>query len=113
MPYFDDNEDRIVSGKQGKLKARKEEPVKKPVFNRGYREVRQRVEKGSKYTMSCYNCEHYYQAVGDKTEVCQNPEVLKYDMVVTETSIYCTKWKLAERASTTPTKSVKGLFKKR
>lgn len=113
MSYFDDHEPQIVSGRQGRLKARKEEPVKKPVFSRGYREVRQRVEKGSKYTMSCYNCEHYYQAVGDKTEVCQNPEVLKYDMVVTETSIYCTKWKLAERASTEPTKSVKNLFKKR
>lgn len=113
MSYFDDNEDKIVSGKQGKLKARKEEPVKKPVFNRGFSEVRQRVEKGSKYTMSCYNCEHYYQAVGDQTEVCQNTEVLKYDMVVTETSIYCTKWQLAKRVSNTPTKSVKGLFKKR
>ena len=113
MSYFEDHEPQIVFGKQGKLKARKAEPVKKPVFNRGYSEVRQRVEKGSRFTMSCYNCEYYYQAVGDKTEVCQNPEVLKYDMVVSETSIYCTKWKLAERASSTPTKSVKGLFKKK
>lgn len=111
MSYFDDNEDRIVSGNQGRLKARKE--VKKSVFNRGYNEVRQRVEKGSRYTMSCYNCDYYYQAVGDKTEVCQNPEVLKYDMVVTETSIYCTKWKPTERYSSTHTKSVKGLFKKK
>lgn len=112
MSYFDDNEDRIVLGKPIKMKAKKE-PTYKPVFNRGYNEVRQRVEKGSRYTMSCYNCDYYYQAVGDKTEVCQNPEVLKYDMVVSETSIYCTKWKPAQRASTTPTKSVKGLFKKK
>ena len=84
-----------------------------PVFNRGFSEVRQRVEKGSRFTMSCYNCEHYYQAVGDKTEVCQNPNVLKYDMVVSETSIYCTKWELAKRVSNNPAKSVKGLFKKR
>lgn len=102
--YFNDQEPNVPKKKD--LSFRK-------TFNRGYSEVRQRVEKGSKYTMSCYNCEYYYQAVGDKTEVCQNPEVLKYDMVVTETSIYCTKWKLAERASTTPTKSVKGLFKRR
>lgn len=112
MSYFDDNEDRIIYGKQGKFKSPKE-TIKKPVFNRGYSEVRHRVEKGSKYTMSCYNCEHYYQAVGDKTEVCQNPEVLKYDMVVTENSIYCHKWRLSERTSTAPIKSVKGLFKKR
>lgn len=107
MAYFNDQEPNVPKKKDSSnLSFRK-------TFNRGYNEVRQRVEKGSRYTMSCYNCEYYYQAVGDKTEVCQNPEVLKYDMVVTETSIYCTKWKLAERASTTPTKSVKGLFKKR
>ena len=89
-------------------------PVEKSsVFNRGFKEVRQRVEKGSRFTMSCYNCDYYYQAVGDKTEVCQNPEVLKFDMVVTETSIYCTKWKLSNRVTDSPTKSVKGLFKKR
>ena len=107
MPYFNDQEPEVPKKEDlSNLSFRK-------TFIRGYEEVRQRVEKGSKYTMSCYNCEYYYQAVGDKTEVCQNPEVLKYDMVVTETSIYCTKWKLAERASTTPTKSVKALFKKR
>ena len=113
MSYFDDNEDRIVNGSHGRIKPPKSQPDKKTLFNRGFNEVRHRVEKGSKYTMSCYNCDHYYQAVGDKTEVCQNPEVLKYDMVVTETSIYCTKWRLAERVSNSPTKSVKGLFKKR
>lgn len=84
----------------------------RPVFGRGYSPVRQKLEKGSKYTMSCFNCEHYYQASGDKTEVCQNPEVLKYDMVVTETSIYCTKWELSKRKSDSSIKSVKGLFKK-
>ena len=116
MYYFDDNEDYVVNRmSHGKLKkpSQPEPTTKSPIFNRGFREVRQRVEKGSKYTMSCFNCEHYYQAVGDKTEVCQNPEVLKYDMVVTETSIYCTKWELVKRANNSPTKSVKGLFKKR
>ena len=113
MSYFDDNENKIVNGSKGKLRVPKsKEPAKSSIFNRGFGEVRQRVEKGSKYTMSCFNCEYYYQAVGDKTEVCQNPEVLKYDMVVTETSIYCTKWELAKRANNSPTKSVKGLFKK-
>lgn len=113
MSYFEDHEDRIVFGCQGRLKARKEEPTKKPLFNRGFSEVRQRVEKGSRFTMSCFNCDYYYQAVGDRTEVCQNPNVLKYDMVVSETSIYCTKWELAKRANNNPAKSVKGLFKKR
>ena len=96
-----------------RIKPKEVEPVKSPIFNRGFKEVRQRVEKGSKYTTSCFNCEYYYQAVGDKTEVCQNPEVLKYDMVVSETSIYCTKWELAKRANSNPTNSVRALFKKR
>ena len=47
-------------------------------FNRGYKEVRDRVSKGSKYTMSCYNCDYFYQDFNDKEEVCQNPNVLKY-----------------------------------
>ena len=116
MSYFDDNEDYIVNRmSHGKLKksSQPEPTSKSPIFNRGFREVRQRVEKGSKYTMSCYNCDYYYQAVGDKTEVCQNPDVLKFDMVVTETSIYCTKWELSKRKCQSSNKSVKSLFKRR
>lgn len=30
-------------------------------FSRGYDPVREKVSKGSKYTMSCYNCEYFYQ----------------------------------------------------
>lgn len=70
-------------------------------FNRGYKEVRDRVSKGSKYTMSCYNCEYFYQDFGDDEEVCQNPGVLKYDMVITPTNIYCNKWKMNKRQDTT------------
>jgi len=80
---------------------------KSSLFSKGYTEVRRRVEKGSRFTMSCYNCDYYYQAVGDQEEVCQNPDVLKYDMVITETSIYCNKWKMCRR-----TQSVKSMFKK-
>lgn len=70
-------------------------------FERGYKPVREKVSKGSKYTMSCFNCEYYYQEHGDKEEMCQNPNVLKYDMVVTQTSIYCNQWKLCKRRSAT------------
>lgn len=112
MSYFDDNEDRILRGSQGRFKSTKES-VKPSLFNRGFNEVRQRVEKGSKYTKSCYNCEHYYQAVGDTTEVCQNPEVLKYDMVITETGIYCTKWEPLKSLPSNPNSSVRSLFRKR
>lgn len=70
-------------------------------FTRGYKAVHEKVSKGSKYTMSCYNCDYYYQDDGDEEEVCQNPNVLKYDMVVTQTSIYCNRWKMCKRKSAT------------
>lgn len=76
------------------------------LFTKGYSPVRERVEKGSRFVKSCYNCAFFYQAVGDKEEVCQNPNVLKYDMVITESNIYCSHWKISPRKQ-----SVKGLFK--
>lgn len=70
-------------------------------FERGYKPVRDKISKGSKYTMSCYNCEYFYQSFGDKEEVCQNQNVLKYDMVVTQNNIYCNYWKMSKRKSST------------
>lgn len=78
-------------------------------FERGFKPVREKVSKGSKYTMSCYNCEYYYQSFGDREEVCQNPNVLKYDMVVTQTSIYCNRWKMCSRKKATTFKGGKEL----
>lgn len=80
----------------------------KDLFSRGYSDVRKKVEKGGRFTKSCYNCDFFYQAVGDKEEVCQNPDVLQYDMVVTKTSIFCNRWKISHREV-----SVKGMFKKK
>lgn len=70
-------------------------------FNRGFKPVRERVKKGSKYTMSCYNCEYFYQDAGDTQEMCQNQNVLKYDMVVTSSNIYCNRWKLCSHKDAT------------
>lgn len=119
MSYFDDHEDYLVNRKGTPMPKKKPrlknpnaveevKPTKASLFTRGYDDVRRKVEKGSRFTMSCYNCDFFYQAVGDKTEVCQNPDVLKYDMVVTETSIYCNRWALTKRKQ-----SVKSMFKKR
>lgn len=66
-------------------------------FERGFKPVRDKVSKGSKYTMSCYNCDYFYQTEEDEEEVCQNPNVLKYDMVVTTSSIYCNRWKMCKK----------------
>ncbi len=67
--------------------------MSKPVFTRGYSESRSRLSKNPYYTRSCFNCSYYYQAVGDKEEVCQNKDVLEYDMIVNGNNIYCLKWK--------------------
>lgn len=80
------------------------------LFNVGYGKVRSRVKKGSKYTMSCFNCEYYYQSIGDTEEVCQNEDVLKFDMVQTDYSIYCNQWCISKRQE--ENKSVKSIFKK-
>ena len=72
---------------------------KKPMFTRGYNESRERLAKNSYYARSCFNCAYYYQASGDREEVCQNPDVLQYDMVVTDNNVYCLRW--------TPSSSVK------
>ena len=66
--------------------------MKRPVFTRGYQESREKLLKNPRYTQSCFNCGYYYNAVGDKEEVCQNEDVVEYDMVVTETSVSCIKW---------------------
>lgn len=82
---------------------------KKPKkYSRGYEEVTRRIlSKPSKFNMSCFNCQFFYQGVGDETEVCQNPSVLKYDMIITDNNIYCRFWKLIKK-----TNKNKGLFKK-
>ena len=62
------------------------------IFSRGYQVSRERLAKNPYYTRSCFNCQYFYQASGDKEEVCQNNSVLEYDMVVTTNNVYCVKW---------------------
>lgn len=88
-------------------------------FGRGYAELNTRLEKRSRFTMSCYNCDYFYQTAEDEEEVCQNPNVLQYDMVVSENNIYCNLWtnckdkqdQKLRREQAVPT--VKSIFKKR
>ena len=79
---------------------------KSSLFSRGYDESRQRIQKNPYYVRSCFNCDYYYQAVGDKEECCQNDDVLQYDMVVETNNIYCLKWR-----KDIPNEKSKNLFK--
>lgn len=117
MSLWDDHEPNPPRQSSRKSKPKLRNPLEKEeekkvskssLFSRGFNDVRSRVERGSRFTMSCYNCEYFYQASGDKEEVCQNPDVLKYDMVITESSIYCNHWELVKREQ-----SVRGMFKKK
>ena len=77
------------------------------MFGRGYGEVREKISKVSKYTMSCFNCEYYFKDIMDDDEMCQNKRVVKYDMVVTDNNICCNLWELSHRVT-----HAKTLFKK-
>lgn len=64
----------------------------KPSFSRGYDVSRDLVQKNPYYLRSCFNCQYYMQDSGDTEEVCQNPDVISYDMVVEGNRVYCLKW---------------------
>lgn len=99
---------KAATPKKGKQsKPREKMKNKDKPYVRGYAPVRRILERGSRYTRSCYNCDFFYQAPGDDEEVCQNENVLKWDMIVTESCIYCNQWRLSARRT-----DAKSLFKK-
>lgn len=61
-------------------------------FKRGYEVSRERIRTSPRFAMSCFNCNHYFQGEGDIEEVCQNNEVLEFDMVVEGNNIFCAYW---------------------
>lgn len=98
---------KLVSKKK-RVKERKppEKEISQP-FMRGFAPSRRIVEKRGKYNRSCYNCDYYYKDTFDDHEMCQNPQVLSYDMYVTENNICCSQWKQSVRMT-----DAKTLFKK-
>ena len=97
-----------LAEKHKKRKKKRREDLKENdlPFVKGYSPIRRLVERSSRYIRTCYNCEYFYQAVGDDEEVCQNEHVLKYDMIFTEGAVYCNQWRLSARKT-----SAKTLFK--
>ena len=68
-------------------------------FNRGYKESREKVVKSAKFTRSCFNCDFFYKLMSDSEEVCQNPNVTQFDLVVDNNNAYCCYWKQSSRKS--------------
>lgn len=100
MSYFDDNEDFLI--RRG-IPMGKKRSNDRPMFTRGYKDSRERLAKNPHFSRSCSNCDFYFQAVGDKTECCQNPNVLKFDMVFSENNVYCVHWNQSKRVKSDTT----------
>lgn len=92
-----------------KLASKRSVPEKKKpdIFVRGYAPSRRLVERNGRFNRSCYNCDYYYKAPGDDEEVCQNEQVLSYDMYVSENNVVCSMWRQSSRRT-----DAKTLFKR-
>lgn len=106
MSLFDDMEDyayereRRVVQQEARVVSENSRKKKRPMFSRGYQVSREKLAKNPYFSRSCFNCAYYYQASGDKEEVCQNQEVLQFDMVVTDNNVYCVKWQPSSNSKT-------------
>lgn len=68
--------------------------TKTPIFTRGYKDVRKRTKKSSRYTSSCDNCTYFMWDEEEKEEICHNGNVLEYDICVDleNNRVYCNYW---------------------
>ena len=80
-------------------------------YSRGYDTARERAKQHAKLVCSCFNCDYYYQGRHDASEVCQNPSVLQYDMVVEENRIYCIQWQQTQKKRKTAQAKKAGVFR--
>jgi len=71
-------------------------------FTKGYEVARDKVQRYPKFLRSCFNCDYFYKSIHDKEELCQNTNVLPYDMIMQEGSIYCSFWKLVSTKKEKP-----------
>lgn len=62
-------------------------------FSKGFKDVREKVNKSAKYMRACENCKFFYQSREDDEEVCQNTEVLEFDICVEGSRTFCVFWK--------------------
>lgn len=62
-------------------------------LSRGYSSIREKVTKSARYMRACENCKFYFQTTEDEEEVCQNPEVLEFDICQDGDRVYCAFWK--------------------
>lgn len=66
--------------------------MKNQLFTRGFEENRKKILNNPYYIRSCFNCIYYYRTSKDTDEMCQNSNVISYDMLITKNNICCLKW---------------------
>ena len=67
------------------------------MFGRGYSEVKEKAKNKSRYVMSCNNCDYLYDDKNGE-EVCNNPDVLSFDIIVDDDGrVYCHHWKTVSK----------------
>lgn len=62
-------------------------------FTKGYDDIKSKTKRAFRFMRMCDNCKYYYKDEGDEEELCQNPNVLKYDIVIDDNRTYCSYWK--------------------
>ena len=61
-------------------------------FAKGYKEVRNKVEKNMRFNRECNNCGSFYQSDEDTEELCQDNRVLSYDICTEGNRVWCQYW---------------------
>lgn len=61
-------------------------------LKRGFNHVREQIQSKSRYLRDCNNCRFFYQAPFDEEELCQNEQVLEFDICTDNQRIYCCYW---------------------
>ena len=61
-------------------------------LKRGFAPIREQIQAKSRFLRDCNNCKHFYQAPLDEEELCQNDQVLEFDICVDKERTYCCYW---------------------
>lgn len=61
-------------------------------LKRGFSPIREQIQSKSRYLRDCNNCRFFYQAPLDEEELCQNEQVLEFDICTDKDRVYCCYW---------------------
>ena len=65
-------------------------------LKRGFLPIREQIQSKSRFLRDCNNCKHFYQDTSDEEELCQNEQVLEFDICVDKERTYCCYWQPTE-----------------